>query len=109
MNNIFNNELTDYDKALIRILWYTWSNRIREYTDASGTTMALAINAAFLSILGNDRHMPQVTRPEVSINRSSYFVLQISDIYGNIHRVSLNEDQLEVLRIKLNDLHESTL
>lgn len=102
MNKIFNKELNDYDKSLIRLLWYAWNSKPSLYTDASGVTMALAINAAFLDILKEDRNMPQLDTPDVSINRVPYFQLQLPDMYGNIHRISLSEVQLEVLKLKLD-------
>lgn len=101
MSKIFNENISDYDQSLIRLLWYAWNNRPSLYTDASGVTMALAINAAFLKILHEHRDMPQLDTPKVSINRQPYFQLQIADMYGNIHRISLSKDQLQILKIKL--------
>lgn len=97
---IFKDDLTDYEKAMVRFLWNVWNYRPDKYTDASGTAMSMEINSDFDKILGDEERS---SLPEVSVERQSNLLVKVPGFYSRTRSIYMSRTQAELLNKKLTE------
>lgn len=102
---------TDWDKALLRMLWRAWQERPSQYTDATGVSMAMDIDTQFAKALAGEERsgIPTVKAegPQPYVTSREFVEVNIADYYGPaMHRMRLSTDQARMLQSALNEYFE---
>lgn len=102
---------TDWDRALLRMLWKAWQERPSQYTDATGVSMAMDIDTQFAKALAGEERsgIPtvKVEGPQPYITSREFVEVNVADYYGPaMHRMRLSMDQARMLQSALNEFFE---
>lgn len=111
MPRILFNVETDWDKALVRMLWRAWHERPASDCDATGASMMMDIQTQFVNALRGDERsgipVLQPTESVPSVRDRSFVEVNIADYYGSkLHRLRLTVDQAQILQRMLNEHFE---
>lgn len=100
MSRIFKDDLTDYEKAMVRFLWNVWNHRPDKYTDASGAAMGMEITSDFDEVLGDEKRSDF---PDISVQKQSNLLVKVPGFYSRTRSIYMSKTQAELLNQKLTE------